>query len=57
MAALNLKDITKIYPHSGGQKKAKKKGPEKKTNLQVTEQGVVAVQKFSLDIAGKEFIV
>ena len=39
MAALNLKGITKIYPHSGGQKKSKKKGePEKKTNLQVTEQ-------------------
>ncbi len=57
MATLNLKDITKIYPHSGGQKKVKKKGPEKKTNLQVTEQGVVAVQKFSLDIADKEFIV
>ena len=57
MADLKLKDITKIYPHSGGGKKARKKGAEKKTNLQVTEQGVVAVQKFSLDIADKEFIV
>ncbi|MCI8810191.1 MAG: ATP-binding cassette domain-containing protein, partial [Oscillibacter sp.] len=26
-------------------------------NLQVTDQGVVAVQEFSLDIADKEFIV
>ncbi len=57
MSTLNLKGITKIYPHSGGQKKAKKKNGEKKTNLQVTDQGVVAVQKFSLDIADKEFIV
>ncbi len=57
MATLNLKGITKIYPHSGGQKKSKKGTPEKKTNLQVTDQGVVAVQSFNLDIKDKEFIV
>ena len=57
MATLNLKGITKIYPHSGGQKKAKKGGAEKKTSLQVTEQGVVAVQSFDLDIKDNEFIV
>ena len=59
MAALNLKGITKIYPHSGDQKKAKKKAgePEKKTNLQVTDKGVIAVQSFDLDIKDKEFIV
>ena len=52
----------KIYPHSGDDaKKAKKKKkdePEKKkTNLQITEKGVVAVQQFNLEIADKEFIV
>ena len=57
MATLNLKSIKKIYPHSGGQKKPKKGTPEKKTNLQVTAEGVVAVQEFNLDIADKEFIV
>ncbi len=59
MATLNLKNIQKIYPHSNDQKKAKKKKgePEKKTNLQVTDQGVIAVQSFNLDIADKEFIV
>ena len=57
MATLNLKGITKIYPHSGGQRKSKKGAPEKKTNLQVTDQGVVAVQSFNLDIKDKEFIV
>ena len=59
MAGLSLKNIMKIYPHSGDQKKAKKKKgePEKKTNLQVTDEGVIAVQKFSLDIGDKEFIV
>ncbi len=50
MATLNLKGIAKIYPHSGGQKKPKKGAPEKKTNLQVTDKGVVAVQQFDLDI-------
>ena len=57
MATLNLKSIKKIYPHSGGQKKPKKGTPEKKTNLQVTAEGVVAVQEFNLDITDKEFIV
>ncbi|MBO4992322.1 MAG: ABC transporter ATP-binding protein [Firmicutes bacterium] len=56
MASVTLKNIKKIYPHAD--KKKKKKGAEeKKTNLQVTEQGVVAVQEFSIDIADKEFIV
>lgn len=30
---------------------------EKERNLQVTDQGMVAVQEFNLDIADKEFIV
>ena len=63
MASLTLKNIKKIYPHNGDDaKKAKKKKkgeetPEKKNNLQITEEGVVAVQEFSLDIKDKEFIV
>ena len=61
MASLTLKNIKKVYPHNGDDaKKAKKKKggePEKKTNLQITEEGVVAVQEFNLDIKDKEFIV
>jgi multiple sugar transport system ATP-binding protein len=63
MASLTLKNIKKVYPHNGDDaKKAKKKKkgdeqPEKKVNLQITAEGVVAVQEFSLDIADKEFIV
>ena len=58
MASLTLKNITKIYPHSDDTKKKKKKGePEKKSNLKITEEGVIAVQEFNLDIADKEFIV
>ena len=60
MASLTLKNIKKVYPHSNETKKAKKKkndAPEKKVNLQITDEGVVAVQEFNLDIADKEFIV
>lgn len=61
MATVQLKNIKKIYPYvSGEQKKKKKKAedaPEKKINLQITDEGVVAVQEFNLDIADKEFIV
>ena len=61
MATVQLKNIKKVYPYiSGEQKKAKKKAddqPQKKINLQITDEGVVAVQQFSLDIADKEFIV
>ena len=62
MAEVQLKNIKKVYPFvSGEQKKSKKKKedePEqKKVNLQITDEGVVAVQEFNLDIADKEFIV
>ena len=64
MASLTLKNIKKVYPHNGDDaKKAKKKNKkgeqpeEKKVNLQITAEGVVAVQEFSLDIKDKEFIV
>ena len=63
MASLTLKNIKKIYPHNGDdakkQKKNKKKDdqPEKKVNLQITAEGVVAVQEFNLEIKDKEFIV
>ena len=63
MASLTLKNIKKVYPFNGDEaKKAKKrkKGDEpekKKVNLQITDEGVVAVQEFNLEIADKEFIV
>ena len=61
MAEVILKNIKKVYPFiSGEQKKSKKKKtdePEKKVNLQITDEGVVAVQAFNLDIKDKEFIV
>lgn len=62
MANLTLKNIKKIYPHTEDTKKSKKKKKneeqlEKKVNLQITDEGVVAVQEFNLDIKDKEFIV
>ena len=62
MATLTLKNVKKIYPHDADEQKKKKKEEqkrikrgeqleEKKVNLQITEQGVVAVKEFNLDIA------
>ena len=58
MASLSLKEVKKVYPVSAGGKK-KKRGAqeEQKSNLLVTEEGVVAVQEFNLEIADREFIV
>ena len=54
----------KIYPNAAGDTKKKKKAKkgedapeEKKSNLQITEKGVVAVQQFNIDIKDEEFIV
>ena len=57
MASLSLKDVKKVYPNTEKKKKAKKGQPEKKSNLLITDEGVVAVQEFNLEIADKEFIV
>ena len=53
MAEVKLQHIEKIYPNTENKKGAKKR----KHNLKVTEEGVVAVEDFNLDIADKEFIV
>ena len=56
MASVQLKNIKKVYPFASGEKKHGK-NPDRKNNLQITDEGVVAVQEFNLDIADKEFIV
>ena len=56
MSTVSLKHVQKIYPNSGEVKK-KKKGEVKKTNLKITDEGVVAVDDFNLEIADGEFIV
>ena len=68
MSTVSLKNIKKVYPFNGDEaKEAKKKAKKKKkdevveegekVNLQITEEGVVAVQEFNLDIKDREFIV
>jgi len=64
MATLSLKHVQKIYPARDEEKQRKKrmrKGEdvvEKKSyNLKTTDEGVVAVDDFNLEIADKEFIV
>ena len=60
MATVSLQHIQKIYPNTVEEKKRKKKdddAPKRKNNLKITEEGVVAVDDFNLEIADKEFIV
>ncbi|MBQ1324956.1 MAG: sn-glycerol-3-phosphate ABC transporter ATP-binding protein UgpC [Solobacterium sp.] len=60
MATISLRHIQKIYPHAAEDKKKKKKGDEpqhRKNNLKITDEGVVAVDDFNLEVADKEFIV
>ena len=54
MSDVKLINIKKVYPFTESRKDQKE---AKKTNLQITDEGVVAVQEFNLDIADKEFIV
>ena len=56
MSKVILEHIKKVYPNL--EKKSKKKGAEdKKSNLLITKEGVLAVQDFNLEIDDKEFIV
>ncbi len=61
MATVELKNVKKVYPQNQSEKKKGliKAGVEntEESNLQVTEEGVVAVQNFNLDIKDNEFIV
>ena len=58
MAEVILKNVRKVYPNTESKKKkAKDENSEKKNNLEITEEGVVAVQDFNIDVADKEFIV
>ena len=55
MAEVILKNIKKVYLYN--EPKKKKKGEHEKNNLQITDEGVLAVQDFNLKIADKEFVV
>ena len=57
MAEVILKNIKKVYPHQETRKKKKKGVEERKSNLTVTDEGVLAVHDFNLEIKDKEFIV
>jgi len=54
MAEVVLKDIKKVYPYTSSDRK---KNTHRVSNLQITDEGVVAVQSFNIDIKDKEFIV
>ena len=64
MATLSLRHVQKVYPmrdEDKEKKKKKKKGEEpaekKSYNLKITDEGVVAVDDFNLEVKDREFIV
>ncbi|AEB07314.1 carbohydrate ABC transporter ATP-binding protein, CUT1 family [Coriobacterium glomerans PW2] len=60
MAEVSLRHVEKIYPSTErGMRRAQRGHAQVKrgANLKVTEEGVVAVEDFSLDIRDREFIV
>lgn len=63
MAEVILRHVKKIYPNTAnetGKKKKRRRAEQtevKEHNLQITSQGVIAVQDFNIEIADKEFIV
>lgn len=63
MATVRLEHLRKVYPYAerseakAQKKKAAQQSEERASNLQITSEGVVAVQDFTLDIQDKEFIV
>ena len=63
MSTVVLKHIQKIYPNTEAEKPKKKKkkaeepAEEKSYKLKVTDEGVIAVDDFNLEIKDKEFIV
>ena len=67
MASITLKNIKKVYPVESEEARAQRRAQKKMKdmpqpegfvpNLQVTEEGVVAVQNFNLEIKDKEFVV
>jgi multiple sugar transport system ATP-binding protein len=61
MAEVVLNKLKKVYPKETVKKSRRRRKsadePERKSNLQVTDEGVVAVQDFSLTVHDKEFVV
>ena len=61
MAKVKLKGIKKIYEENTDSRKKKKKNQKagllKSSGIKVTDEGVVAVEDFNLDIHDREFIV
>ena len=54
MAQVSIKHVEKVYPAATGRRHRPKKG---NANLKVTDEGVLAVEDFNLEIADGEFIV
>ena len=57
MAEVSFKHVKKVYPNNEKKSRKKKGDAEKSTPANVTDEGVLVVRDFNLDIADREFIV
>ena len=61
MATVSLHNVKKVYPYTTVMERRRERNARGeapgRANLQITEEGVVAVQAFNIDIADQEFIV
>ena len=57
MAEVSFKHVKKVYPNNEKKSRKKRGDAEKGTPANVTDEGVLVVRDFNLDIADREFIV
>ncbi len=57
MAEVSFKHVKKVYPNNEKKSRKKRGDAEKSTPANVTDEGVLVVRDFNLDIADREFIV
>ena len=58
MAEVSLRHIKKVYPNTEKKhRKTKGEHQHRTAHLQVTDEGILAVPDFNLDIADREFVV
>ena len=57
MAEVSFKHVKKVYPNNERKSRKKRGDAEKSTPANVTDEGVLVVRDFNLDIADREFIV
>mgnify|MGYP001680426325 CR=1 FL=1 len=57
MAEVSFKHVRKVYPNTERKGKKDRGKQEAKSTIEVTDEGVVVVKDFNLEVADREFIV